>query len=137
MNDKARRRNFHAPRDPVIRHSGFLSRSSLVIRHFPMLYFDHNATHPLSPTARQAWLDATERYIGNPSSPHRLGARAEAALGQAREKLAGWLGCEAREIVWTSGATESNNAAIYSAAANGGKEGWVSAVGEPGGRAAA
>ena len=56
-----------------------------------MLYFDHNATHPLSPTARAAWLDAVDRYPANPSSPHRLGARAEAALAEAREKLAaGW-----------------------------------------------
>ena len=64
-----------------------------------MLYFDHNATHPLSPVARAAWLDATERFIGNPSSPHRLGARAETALDRAREKLAGWLGCTPSEIV--------------------------------------
>lgn len=96
-----------------------------------MLYFDHNATHPLSPTARAAWLDATERYIGNPSSPHRLGSRAEAALTQAREKLAGWLGCEPRDIVWTSGATEANNAAIYSAAVSGAQEIWISAIEHP------
>ncbi|MEP6670710.1 MAG: cysteine desulfurase family protein [Chthoniobacter sp.] len=96
-----------------------------------MLYFDHNATHPLSRVAREAWLDATERYIGNPSSPHRLGARADAALTQAREKLAGWLGCEPRDIVWTSGATEANNAALYSAAANGAKDIWISAIEHP------
>ena len=96
-----------------------------------MLYFDHNATHPLSRAAREAWLEATERYIGNPSSPHRLGARAEAALTQAREKLAGWIGCEPTEIVWTSGATEANNAAVHSAAANGASEFWISAIEHP------
>jgi cysteine desulfurase len=96
-----------------------------------MLYFDHNATHPLSPVARQAWLDATERFIGNPSSPHRLGARAEAALTQAREKSAGWLGCDATEIIWTSGATEANNAAVQSAAAKGTNEIWFSAIEHP------
>lgn len=96
-----------------------------------MLYFDHNATHPLSPIARQAWLEATERYIGNPSSPHRLGARAEAALTQAREKIAGWLQCEAAEIIWTSGATEANNAAVQSAAAVGTNEIWFSAIEHP------
>ena len=41
-----------------------------------MLYFDHNATSPLTVAAREAWIEATERFIGNPSSPHRLGARA-------------------------------------------------------------
>jgi cysteine desulfurase len=96
-----------------------------------VLYFDHNATHPLSRTAREAWLDASERYLGNPSSPHRLGARADAALTQAREKLAGWLGCKSHDIVWTSGATEANNAAIQSAAANGATEIWISAIEHP------
>jgi cysteine desulfurase len=96
-----------------------------------VLYFDHNATHPLSRAAREAWLDATERYIGNPSSPHRLGARADAALMQAREKLAGWLGCEPLDIIWTSGATEANNAAVQSAAANGAAELWISAIEHP------
>jgi cysteine desulfurase len=74
-----------------------------------MLYFDHNATAPLLPAARDAWLDAVERFPGNPSSPHRLGARADAALQGAREQLAGFLGCDALDLVWTSGATESNN----------------------------
>ncbi len=95
-----------------------------------MRYFDHNATHPLSATARAAWLEATERFIGNPSSPHRIGARADAALTQAREKLAGWLGCEPLEIVWTSGATEANNTAVQHLAALPG-EAWVSAIEHP------
>ena len=96
-----------------------------------MLYFDHNATHPLSRTAREAWLEASDRYIGNPSSPHRLGSRADAALLQAREKLAGWLGCEPLDIIWTSGATEANNAAVQSAASNGVGEIWISAIEHP------
>ncbi len=95
-----------------------------------MRYFDHNATHPLSATAREAWLDATERFIGNPSSPHRLGDRADRALNEARERLAGWLGCAAHEIVWTSGATESNNMALAHLAARTG-EVLVSAVEHP------
>lgn len=77
-----------------------------------MIYFDHNATHPLLPSAREAWLEATERYLGNPSSPHRLGDRADRALSEAREELAHWFGCRPHEIVWTSGATEANNTAI-------------------------
>src|SRR5438876_589972 len=57
-----------------------------------MIYFDHNATTPLLSEARQAWLDAADKFIGNPSTPHRLGSRADAALQAAREKLAHWLG---------------------------------------------
>ena len=96
-----------------------------------MLYFDHNATSPLSPAAREAWLDATERFVGNPSSQHRLGARADAALAEAREKLAAWLGCPPQEIVWTSGATESNNAALHHAALANEGEAWISAIEHP------
>jgi cysteine desulfurase len=73
-------------------------------------YFDHNATWPLSTAAREAWLQAVERFPANPSSPHRWGARADQALNDARERVAGWLGCPAHALVWTSGATEANNA---------------------------
>ena len=96
-----------------------------------MRYFDHNATHPLSPAAREAWLDAMERFIGNPSSPHRLGDRADRALNDARERLAGWLGCGAADLVWTSGATESNNTAVAHFAIEGDREAWVSAIEHP------
>lgn len=77
-----------------------------------MRYFDHNATHPLLPVAREAWLTALERYPGNPSSPHRLGNRSDQALEQARHQVAAHLGCRPGEITFTSGATESNNAII-------------------------
>jgi cysteine desulfurase len=98
-----------------------------------VIYFDHNATTPLLPEARQAWLDACENFIGNPSSPHRLGARAETALNEAREKLAATLGCHAAEIVFTSGATESNNTVLHHSARHGKSDAevWVSAVEHP------
>ena len=80
-----------------------------------MLYFDHNATTPLLPEARQAWLEAVDNFPGNPSSPHRLGARAEAAIDQAREVLASHLGCDPFDLVWTSSATESSNTVFYHA----------------------
>jgi cysteine desulfurase len=87
----------------------------------------------LIPEARQAWLEATEKYAGNPSSPHRLGLRAEAALDEARERLAAMLGCAAGDLLWTSGATESNNLALYQcASAAGNRAGvWVSATEHP------
>src|ERR1051325_3562276 len=78
-----------------------------------MLYFDHNATTPLSARAKAAWLDAVERFPGNPSSPHRIGARADAALTEARERLARLLGCSPLDIVWTSGASESSNTVFH------------------------
>jgi cysteine desulfurase len=78
-----------------------------------MTYFDHNASSPMLPEARQAWLEASELYIGNPSSPHRLGSRAEAALNGARQKLAKFLECDPLDIVWTSGATEANNLVLH------------------------
>ena len=97
------------------------------------MYFDHNATTPLLPVARQAWLDATEQFIGNPSSPHRIGARAERALDAARERLAAFLGCSPLEIVWTSGATEANNTVLHHLARALGDrtEIWISATEHP------
>lgn len=98
-----------------------------------MLYFDHNATTPLLPEARQAWLEASDKYIGNPSSPHRLGSRAEAALNAAREQLANFLSCDALDIVWTSGATESNNMVLYHLARSAPRDSevWISAIEHP------
>jgi cysteine desulfurase len=97
-----------------------------------VIYFDHNATSPLSATARDAWLAASERFIGNPSSPHRLGARAELALSEARETAAAHLGCSPFDIVWTSGATEANNALffhLHKTAPD--REVWISAIEHP------
>jgi cysteine desulfurase len=98
-----------------------------------MIYFDHNATTPLSPTAQKAWLTASEQFPANPSSPHRLGARADAALTQARQKLARILGCDALDIVWTSGATESNNTVLhhYARTLPLEKDVWISAIEHP------
>ncbi len=98
-----------------------------------MLYFDHNATSPLHPAARQAWLEASERFIGNPSSLHRVGARADAALSEARDKLARILGCDALDIVFNSGATESANTVFHHAARTlpPDAEVWLSAIEHP------
>ena len=98
-----------------------------------MLYFDHNATTPLCASAKDAWVDAIDRYVGNPSSPHRIGARAERAMADARDKLAGFLGCSPLDIVWTSGATESNNLVLYhcAQALDGDKEVWITAIEHP------
>ena len=98
-----------------------------------MHYFDHNATTPLLTAAREAWIEATEKFIGNPSSPHRLGGRADTALREARERLAAGLGRDPFDIVWTSGATESNNTVLHHFARTlpADSEVWVSAIEHP------
>jgi cysteine desulfurase len=98
-----------------------------------MLYFDHNATTPLLPEARDAWLEASDKFIGNPSSPHRVGSRADMLLQTARVKLASFLGCDSLDIVWTSGATESNNMVLYHASRVLPRDAqiWLSAIEHP------
>jgi cysteine desulfurase len=98
-----------------------------------MLYFDHNATSPLSAAARRAWLEAHDRFVANPASQHRLGQRADVALEAARTSLAGLLGVSAGELIWTSGATESANTVMAHLAATGsGSERiWVSPTEHP------
>ena len=66
-------------------------------------YFDHNATTPLCPAARAAWLEATERHWHNPSSLYREAGLARQALEAAREALADLLGAEPERVVFTSG----------------------------------
>ncbi len=76
----------------------------------PVPYFDHNATAPLHPAARAAWLDAADRLWHNPSGLHAAATRALASLEDCRERLADLLGCDdPRRIVFTSGATAANN----------------------------
>lgn len=72
------------------------------------VYLDHAATTPLRPEARDAWLAAHD-VIGNPSSIHGAGQEARRLLEDAREQLAGVLGCQPIEVVLTSGGTEAAN----------------------------
>jgi cysteine desulfurase len=77
-----------------------------------MPYFDHNATTPLAPVAREAWLQASAETWHNPSSPYRDSARAKIRLDAARARLAEFLGCAPELVVFTSGATEGANAVL-------------------------
>jgi cysteine desulfurase len=79
------------------------------------IYFDHNAGSPLRPEARDAIERLMRDEVGNPSSVHRAGQGARRVLERAREQVAGAIGAEPRQIVFTSGGTESNNAAIAGA----------------------
>lgn len=76
-------------------------------------YFDYNATTPMLSQAREAWLEATERYWHNPSSLYREAGMAKQELEQCREEVADYLGIDEPErVVFTSGATEANNAIL-------------------------
>jgi cysteine desulfurase len=76
------------------------------------IYFDHNAGAPLRPEVRAAIARFAEAHEANPASIHRGGQRARRALERARVQVASLIGASAREVVFTSGGTESNNLAI-------------------------
>ena len=82
-------------------------------------YFDCNATTPLHPAARAAWLENTDRFWQNPSSLYREAGAARQMLEDCREHIADRVGCGAEDIIFLSGATEANNAVIAHAAAGG------------------
>ncbi len=76
------------------------------------IYFDNNATTPLTPEVFEAMRPYLVEDYGNASSIHWFGQRAKAGLEKAREQVARLLNARASEIVFTSGGTESDNAAI-------------------------
>jgi len=78
------------------------------------LYFDHNATTPIKPAAVQAMTDALA-LAGNPSAQHSEGRAASAAVSKAREAVGLAMGVCAQDIIFTSGGTEANNTAVFSA----------------------
>ena len=84
--------------------------------HFP-IYMDYSSTNPCDERVVDAMVPWLRQHFGNPASrSHAWGWEAEAAVEQAREQVAALIGADPREIVWTSGATESNNLAIKGAA---------------------
>jgi len=82
-----------------------------------MIYLDYAATTPLDPRVFDAMLPylRPDGFWANPASTHGPGFKARGAVERARAQVAGLIGAEAGEIVWTSGATESNNLAIKGA----------------------
>src|SRR5207237_8818919 len=76
------------------------------------IYFDHNATTPLSSAARAAMLRILDGEFGNPSSIHAEGRRARQAVEAARDEVARLVGGLAEEIVFTSGGTEADHLAL-------------------------
>src|ERR1044071_5224016 len=80
-----------------------------------IIYLDNNATTQLDPAVIEEMLPFLTQFYGNPSSGYTFGRQVRQAIELARERVAGLLGCEAGEIVFTSCGTESNNAAVNSA----------------------
>jgi cysteine desulfurase len=76
------------------------------------IYLDYNGTTPHDPEVIAAMQPFLEQFFGNPSSSHWYGIKPRQAVEHARNQVAGLLNCRAREIIFTSGGTESNNQAI-------------------------
>ena len=87
------------------------------------IYTDNAATTRMSDTAVAAMLPCLQGNYGNPSSLHTVGQRANEALQSARETVARCLGCDPKEIIFTSGGSEADNQAILSAARFGARKG--------------
>ena len=95
------------------------------------VYADNAATTQISEHALQAMMPAFREHYGNPSSLHTLGQNQNELLQDARERVAKCLGCEAREIYFTSGGSEADNQAIRSAALYGARKGKKHIISTP------
>ena len=83
----------------------------------PEIYLDHHATTPCDPAVLERMLPVLREDFGNPSSTeHRAGQRASRRVEAARAEVARWIGADEREVIFTSGATESNNLALQGVA---------------------
>jgi cysteine desulfurase len=97
-----------------------------------LIYLDYNATTPTDPRVAEKMRPYLTGFYGNPSSSHRAGREARAAVDRARALVASCLGCRPDEIVFTSGGSESNNMAIRGVvAARGGGHVVTSAIEHP------
>lgn len=80
------------------------------------LYLDYNATTPIDPQVFEVMRPFLEEHFGNPSCAYKAGQVAKKAVEKARKQVAALLNCSEREIVFTSGGTESNNQALLGGA---------------------
>ena len=87
------------------------------------IYADHAATTPMNRAAKDEMIRCMEEVFGNPSSLYRTGQRAKEELEKARAEIAGMIGAQPGEIIFTSGGSEADNQALRSAARIGRKKG--------------
>ena len=87
------------------------------------VYADNAATTRMSQAAIDAMIPCFREVYGNPSSLHSMGQQAKEVLEDCRARVAACIGCEPREIIFTSGGSEADNQAILSAARNGTRKG--------------
>jgi cysteine desulfurase len=77
-----------------------------------VIYLDHNATTPILPEVLEAMMPYLTTEWGNPSSSYKFGSKLKSVIENAREQVAELIGAPSRDVIFTSCATESNNAAI-------------------------
>ena len=87
-----------------------------------LIYLDHAATTPVRPEVLEAMLPYFSEHFGNPSSIHAFGRQTRIAISRARDTIAACLNCSPSEFVFTGGGTESDNMALFGAAAAYGKD---------------
>ena len=80
-----------------------------------MIYLDHNATTPVLPEVFEAMRPYFTEHWGNPSSSYKFGAKLKTVIETARAQVAELIRAQSRDVIFTSCATESNNAAIHAA----------------------
>jgi cysteine desulfurase len=93
-------------------NSGILKNGSEEINLTP-LYFDYCASTPIDPMVSQVLMSSSLEYYANPSSTHMMGLEIEQLINEARISISNLLGVNSSELIFTSGATESNNLAIF------------------------
>ena len=77
-----------------------------------MIYLDYSATTPVNDEVLDTFVNVSKNYIGNPNSLHRLGVEAKELIDASTKQIAKLLGVKEKEIIYTSGSSESNNTAI-------------------------
>ena len=77
-----------------------------------MIYLDYTANTPADPAVLEAFLHTERNYIGNPNSTHPAGQAAREEMARVTDSIAAMLGVSPAEIIYTSGASESNNLAL-------------------------